>query len=123
MGYPQDLLEASSVRFRAPRSSRTPGSQVGSITGNPQCTTASPFNSGRKLETEGSSVAPDSPYLASTRLTQCRLSACSALTPCAWLPTSAGPSAEGVKEEVRKAKAALLWGGTRTRAAGWREST
>lgn len=70
MGCPQDLLEASSVRFRAVRTGWTPGSQMGSIIGSPRGTMASPFNSDRKLETEGSSVASDSPYLASIGLTQ-----------------------------------------------------
>lgn len=70
MGCPQDLLEANSVRFRTVRTGWTPASQMGSITGSPPGTMASPFNSDRKLEIEGTSVASDSPYLASIGLIQ-----------------------------------------------------
>lgn len=76
VGYPLGL-ETSSVRSRAARTGWTPGSQVGSITRSPQCTMAGtkdpfagPFNSDRKLEVEGSSVASDSPHLAPIGLTQ-----------------------------------------------------
>lgn len=66
MGFPQDLLRASSVRFMAARTGWTPSLDIrwtlsqearrGAMT--------SLFYVDRKLEDHGSSVASDSPHLA-----------------------------------------------------------